>query len=185
MKALAEKGVEKWILWGIPVLFAVGSAVHFAYGFSGRAFVVGLFFPINESVWEHLKLVLWPMVLWWCGGYFYFARRGKGVDAPAWFMGALEAELVAQSTILLLYYFVQGAFGFHALWLDIGMFFLGLVLGQLVGLWQYRRGCWLSWMAPLLLLAGMALFFVVMTLAPPELPLFLDANTGSRGIFEI
>lgn len=52
---------EKWILAGIPALFLIGSVLHFAHQLLGQNPVAGLFFPVNESVWEHCKMVLLPV----------------------------------------------------------------------------------------------------------------------------
>jgi hypothetical protein len=41
----------------------LGTLLHFAYDFSGQNFVVGLFSAINESTWEHLKLLFMPFLL--------------------------------------------------------------------------------------------------------------------------
>ena len=42
---------------GLGVLF------HFVYDWTGESAVAGLFTPVNESTWEHLKLLFFPMVL--------------------------------------------------------------------------------------------------------------------------
>lgn len=62
---------EKWIVLGIPLLFLIGAVMHFAYGLLWENPIVGLFAPINESVWEHAKMVLWPVILWWVLYYFW------------------------------------------------------------------------------------------------------------------
>ena len=48
----------------IRYLFVVlfGVFLHFAYELSGNNPIVGLFAPVNESVWEHLKLLFFPML---------------------------------------------------------------------------------------------------------------------------
>ena len=184
MRAIVVGKIERQILLGVPVLFLAGTLMHFLYGLSGDAFLAGLFAPVNESVWEHLKLVLWPMVLWWT---VYYIRMGseREIDAAAWFAAALSALLTAQVTIMLLFYFYTGAFGVELLAADILIFFLSVLLGQLVGLWIYRQGSGVSWVVPLTLLAMLLALFVILTLAPPALPLFTDPETGTRGIFQL
>ena len=39
------------------ILGAAASLSHFAYPLSGDSALVGLFNPVNESVWEHLKFM--------------------------------------------------------------------------------------------------------------------------------
>lgn len=184
MKAIILGKAERQIMAGIPLLFLAGTAFHFLYQLSGELFFLGLFVPVNESVWEHLKLVLWPMALWWIIGYIVLSRVWE-LDAPAWFSGALAALLTAQCTIVLLFYFYTGAFGIESLGLDVALFFLAVVLGQAAGLRTYRRGSSLSWFLPLLFLAALLALFVVFTLSPPDLPLFQDPVTGRRGIFQV
>ena len=100
MKTIVLCRPERQIVLGVPVLFLVGTLCHFVYHLSGELFLVGLFVPVNESVWEHLKMVLWPTILWW--SIFYAAAgRHQSIDAPAWFAGALGAVLSAQATIVL------------------------------------------------------------------------------------
>lgn len=79
---------EKWILAGIPALFLIGSVLHFAHQLLGQNPVAGLFFPVNESVWEHCKMVLLPVILWWST---YYCCRGKkhGISKDKWFSAAL------------------------------------------------------------------------------------------------
>ena len=43
---------ETYTLIGILVLFVVGSLFHFLYSLTGECFIVGLFVPINESIFE-------------------------------------------------------------------------------------------------------------------------------------
>ena len=38
----------------------LGTLNHFLYFLSGQSPIVALFCPVNESVWEHLKLLYFP-----------------------------------------------------------------------------------------------------------------------------
>ncbi|MEG1492560.1 MAG: DUF6512 family protein, partial [Oscillospiraceae bacterium] len=97
----------RWILLGIPALFVIGALSHFAFDALGKSPIIGAFFPVNESVWEHLKLLLLPLILWWS---LYYLFRGKkyGIDKNRWFGGALIALLSSLFAIPLLYYFYTG-----------------------------------------------------------------------------
>lgn len=41
----------------------LGVLLHFTYEWSGDNVVVGLFSAVNESTWEHLKLLFFPFLL--------------------------------------------------------------------------------------------------------------------------
>jgi hypothetical protein len=184
MRAIVLGKAERWGLLGIPVLFFVGSLFHFLYGLSGENFLVGLLTPVNESVWEHLKLVLLPMTLWWVAGYFRL-RRGQELDTPAWFCAAFVAIFTAMAVIAVLFYFYTGAFGADSLVADIGLFLLAVLLGQWAGVRVYQQGSALSAVVPVAGLIALLVLFILFTLAPPNLPLFVDPISGTRGIFQI
>ena len=59
------------IIIGILAVWVSGSLFHFVYDWTGKNTFVGLFFPTNESTWEHMKLAFLPMNLY--GIYTWYA----------------------------------------------------------------------------------------------------------------
>lgn len=174
-KALSPS--EKWIIRGVPVLFLFGSLMHFLYDLSGGNVIVGMFAPVNESVWEHLKMVLLPVVCWWT--IYFVVERGKySINKNKWFTGSLAALLTALITIPLLYYFYTEAFGTELLAVDIIILFFALLFGQLVGLhfYKYTRG--INSSIAICILTALIILFIIFTFFPPGLPLFQDASKG-------
>ena len=55
---------RKLFYLGIPVIFIIGTVFHFIYELTGSLFAVGHFAPVNESIFEHMKLALVPTALW-------------------------------------------------------------------------------------------------------------------------
>ena len=49
-----------------------GTLLHFAYDFLGEKDFVAIFSAVNESTWEHLKLIFFPMIITGVAGYFVF-----------------------------------------------------------------------------------------------------------------
>lgn len=47
-------------LLGFALIVLLGTALHYTYALSGECWLVGVFSAMNESVWEHLKLAVWP-----------------------------------------------------------------------------------------------------------------------------
>jgi hypothetical protein len=47
----------------VPIVLA-GSALHFAFDWSGHWLPLALIAAVNESVWEPMKLAFWPAVTW-------------------------------------------------------------------------------------------------------------------------
>lgn len=171
---------EKWILTGIPVLFLAGSLLHFLYDLSGENLLAGLFSPVNESIWEHTKLVVLPVILWWTL-YYFFRKDAKIIEKDRWFEGALGALVTAVLSIPALFYLYTGALGRDSLWADILILLLSLAFGQLLGLHLYRYGKGMHAETVLVIFAGILVLFAVFTFLPPKLPLFQDPVSGGYG----
>jgi hypothetical protein len=173
----------RWIIFGILILIVFGSLMHFVYQWSGKLRLVGIFAPVNESVWEHLKLTFWPMLIWWLAGYFIVGKKNK-ISAAQWFVSSAVGQIVCPLVIVSFYYTYTGALGIESLILDIFSLFLGVGAGQGLGLHVYRKakinGCGLYY--ALIVLIILAATFTVFTFIPPHIPLFKDSTTGRYGI---
>lgn len=55
--------LKKWQIIVIIFCLILGTFLHFTYELSNFNPVIGLFSAVNESVWEHLKLLVFPMTL--------------------------------------------------------------------------------------------------------------------------
>lgn len=178
------RNTKRWIIAGIPVISVVGCLMHFVYDWTGRLPAVGLFAPVNESIWEHSKLLFWPALVWWVLGYLLFSKR-EDIQAEGWLCSAAAGLYSGPLFITAFYYTYTGAFGFHSLFLDILSFFLGTAVTQLFGLRLYRRTKKTARSLTILAAAAVLLFgaaFLLFTFYPPQIPLFEDSLTGSYGI---
>lgn len=175
------KSPKKWTLWGIPAIFAIGSGMHFLYDLLGKNPAVGAIAPVNESIWEHIKLALLPVILWWTL-YYLLVGEKHGLDSRRWFAGALTATIVSSITIPAMYYFYHGATGKEWMWMDILIFLIAIAEGQLAGLHIYYRSSGLSPMLVLGILAGLVVIFILFTYYPPHIPFFYDETGGFYGI---
>ncbi len=173
-----------WLLQGIPVIIVWASITHFVYDWSGNLAIIGVLTPVNESVWEHLKLAFLPTLLWF---FLWYAKTGHnkiGVDARRWFTACAAALLTTPLIILSVHYIFAGAFDIHFLPLDIFSLLLGIVTAQLLAAHVYRYAQLDGWhlYGSLAIIALMAAAFVIFTFDPPHFPLFLDNPTGTYGI---
>ena len=62
--------LKKWQIIVTVVCLILGTILHFTYEISLNNTFVGIFSATNESVWEHLKLIFYPMLLMAIIGYF-------------------------------------------------------------------------------------------------------------------
>ena len=145
-----------------------GSALHFGFALCPSP-LVGLFCPVSESVWEHLKLLYWPFL---AAG---FVLNRKAENAQAAWSGTLAGLLLMPAFLLGVYYTLESGFAFTAGWLNISLYVLSLFLGFLLAAKLSRSGA-LSWLCGVLvILAGLyGAALILFTMAPPPLPIFLS-----------
>ena len=157
--------------------------MHNIYEWSGKSTIVGIFAPVNESVWEHLKLTFWPMLLWWILGFIVLGKINQ-IPASQWFTSCTVAQLVCPLVILCFHYTYTGAFGIKSLILDIFSLLLGLAVAQGLAyhVYKYARFNENFLYVSVAILILMAVTFTVFTFVPPHVPLFQDSTTGKYGI---
>ena len=161
--------LETYTLIGILVLFVVGSLFHFLYSLTGECFIIGLFVPINESIFEHTKMVVLPIYIWW--SIFYLFRK-KDLFVNAWFTSALIAMISAIIVIPMLFYFYSQAFGIESLVIDILILLVSLAIGQILGLHYYRHGKGIEYHFAIFLMIVIIILFAFFTINPPAFPIF-------------
>ena len=59
-----RKFYKRYVVLGFFVISIVGTLFHFVYDWCGQVWFVGLFVPVNESTWEHMKLLFIPMLIY-------------------------------------------------------------------------------------------------------------------------
>lgn len=67
--------IKKWQIFASIFCLILGTILHFTYEWFNYNVIVGLFSAINESVWEHLKLLFYPMFFISIIGYFKIGRK--------------------------------------------------------------------------------------------------------------
>lgn len=173
--------IKKSIVWSIPILFIMGSLFHFLDKLTGQNRLVGAVSPVNESVWEHCKMVVLPMIVFWVLSYLRL-RKGRLIERNRWFTGALAALLASILTIPLLFYFYTSAFGIESIIIDIIILLVAIVWGQMLGYHVYQYGKSMPFKLSIFFIIAILLVFIVFTFKTPQLPIFRDPVTGTYGI---
>lgn len=114
--------IRSSIIGSIFTLIA-GTLLHFAYEFFGENYFVSLFSPINESIWEHLKLLFFPVLV-----YTIWESLTKKEYSPYFFTANMIGLLCGLISIPLLYYIYTSILGTNYLWLDIATFIIGIII---------------------------------------------------------
>lgn len=173
-----KRGWPWWQFLGFIGVSVCGVLLHFLYDWTGGSPIAALVSGVNESIWEHMKLLFFPLALLAVIEGRFFAAE----NSSFWCVKAV-GTLIGLVTIPLLFYTYTGALGMSADWFNILIFFLSAAVAVMVETHLLEWGnlpC-----VPLLgklVLIVLAVLFVVFTFFPPSIPLFRDPITGTYGI---
>ncbi len=156
-----------------------GTLLHFLFDWSGQFPPVGIVSAVNESVWEHMKLLYVPML------FSALAQRSViGSQRHNFWCVKLVGILFGLLLIPALYYTYTGALGVHLTWVDISIFYVSAAAAYLLEthllLPERRRACPAAFAAAAVVLLAFA--FLLFTFFPPALPLFQDPTMLTYGI---
>ncbi|MCI2056759.1 MAG: DUF6512 family protein [Oscillibacter sp.] len=175
-----RKQTFRWGLWGFLFTLAAGTALHFSWDWCGRSRLAASVMAVNESVWEHMKMLFIPAFVF---SIAQWAVSGRGRPGFSAVRGV--SVLLGTLFIPVAYYTYTGALGIHATWVDVLIFVLAAALmwgadlawterGAMTRPWQQVMGFIILW--------ALLFAFVWCTYRPPHLPLWQDPVTQLYGI---
>ena len=169
--------LKRYIIIGIFFTIIAGVIGHFVYEWTGENFIAGLFFPVNESTWEHMKLVFFPMLL-----YSFFVKYKLKNESECISKAFMHGILAATFVLPVLFYTYSGVLGYNIAWLNILTFIVSVIIGFVV-VYVKAKSCMSDrW---LLLLNGivfsLVIAFMVFSYYPPAIGIF---NEKIRNISE-
>lgn len=154
-----------------------GTLFHFLYGWTQNSVLTAPFCAVNESTWEHMKLLFFPLFV-----YALLERRALENRADFWCVKCVGIT-VSLVLVPVLYYTTLGSFGSSPAYLNIAFFFLSAAACCILEYRLFLRENTLSCaeklaLTSLVLLAGI---FVLFTFVTPRIPLFQDPLTLRYG----
>lgn len=173
-----KRSINLWQLFGFAVTSLGGTILHFLYDLLDGAVWIAPFSGVNESTWEHMKLLFWPMFL-------YAIIQSRFIrDRQDFWCVKLRGILLGLILIPVLFYTYNGAIGASPDWLNITIFFLAAAIAYFSEAVMFHRGnvnC-SSPQKALILLYVIAVLFVVFTFFTPQIGIFRDPLIGTYGI---
>ncbi len=165
-----KRKLYRCALSGILFTSIAGTLSHFLYEWSGFNPYIGLFAPVSESVWEHMKLLFFPMLL-----YFVFEKLMMENYPPSLPCDNAAALLAGTFLIPVLFYTYTGILGFHLMPADIAVFYISVAAAFLLRYLLSASGKKISrihclWLTALILLIFIC--FLIFTFCPPDIGLF-------------
>lgn len=173
-----KRSIGLFELWGFAVTALGGTLLHFLYDWLGETVWIAPFSGVNESTWEHMKLLFWPMFLYAIVQYRYWKDNNEYwcVKARGIFLGLI--------LIPILFYTYNGVIGRSPDWINIAIFFVSAAAAYICETKQFKSKTFRCRCPKLsfALLCSIALLFVLFTFATPEIGIFEDPLTNTYGI---
>ena len=169
-------GLWQWIGFGVAA--AGGTLLHFLYDWLGKAAWIAPFSGVNESTWEHMKLLFWPTFIFAIAQSFFFR------DREDFWCVKLRGILFGLALIPIIFYTYNGVIGKSPGWLNIALFFISAAAAYIyeTRLFNSEKVRCRSPKIAFALLCIIGILFAVFTFRTPELGIFLDPITGTYGI---
>lgn len=136
MKEKLTYDLKKWEIAEAIFVACLGTLWHFVYEWSGKNFLVGLVAPVNESVFEHFKLLIVPVFLFTLLEYKCLAGLRGCLFWRKW-----KSMMAGISFIVAFYYCYKGILQREVAWLDIASFYGAAILNSLLAYRLLKKPC--------------------------------------------
>ena len=152
------------------IIGILGTLSHFVYEWSGEVKLLGLIFPVNESVWEHLKLLFFPTLV-----YSFFEYRHLKEKPQNYLFSLAISVFSGMVSIVTLFYTISGVIGKRIDFINILIYFVGIIVMLInknkilkSGNFSSNKAFWFA----LILLSLTAVLFVTFSFNPLKLGIF-------------
>ena len=173
-----KRTVWLWELFGFAVTALGGTLLHFVYDVTGKAVFAALFSGVNESTWEHMKLLFWPMFLFAIAQGFFFK------DYESFWCVKLRGIVLGLASIPIIFYIYNGVIGKSPDFINIAIFFVAAALTYFYEAKHLKNSdakC-RSARSAFLILCAIAVLFAIFTFNTPKLEIFRDPIDSTYGI---
>lgn len=172
-----KRNLLLWQFSGFALSTLGGTLLHFLYDWTNKSVLIAPFSSVNESTWEHMKLLYFPLLIFALVQSRYFKENEN------YWCIKLVGIVTGLIMIPVLFYTYNGVFGKSPDWLNITIFFISAAIAFLVETWLFYKNnlrCKRPWLA-FSIICIIGVLFVVFTFVTPQLPLFKDPLTNTYG----
>lgn len=170
--------IKNYQIFSAIFVCILGTLLHFTYNFFNKNAFVASFSAVNESVWEHLKLLFFPMLLTTIIGYFYI-----GKNTSNFLYSKTVGILASMSFIIIFFYTYTGIIGKSIVFIDITSFFVAAILGEYLTYNLIIHNSSYSNIISVTILTVVLISFILFTYFTPKIEIFKDPITNKYGYF--
>lgn len=173
-----KRSIKVWSLLGFAVTSLLGTLLHFVYEWTGESIFAAPFSAVNESTWEHMKLLFFPMLVFSLVQSRFFREYNN-----FWCI-KLRSALLGITLIPIIFYTYNGVIGKSPDFINISIFFITAAISYIYEVRQFNKNSIIckkpkySFLALLFIGA----LFIIFTFLTPKLAIFRDPTTMLYGI---
>ena len=160
--------IKRFSVCSTVFIIILGTILHFTYDWSKNNPIIGVFSAINESTWEHLKLLFFPTLITTIIGYFYFKESSN------FLCGKVIEVLVSMFFVVNVYYTYTGVLGKDVAWVNILIFILAVIVGEIANYLVLNSNIPCNKKVAVSILILLTVLFVVFTFNAPQRGLFQE-----------
>lgn len=157
-------------------IIITGFILHFCFKWSNNSYLIGSFSAVNESIWEHLKILFFPMLITTIIEYLYFQKNQSNYICIK-----TKGILLSLTFIIIFHYTYSGILGTHIALIDIGSFIIATILEEYYTYKNINQNSCNN-KIHIIILIILSISFITFTYYPPHIGIFKDPITGLFGI---
>ena len=159
-------------------MFILCFLTHFLYNFFPNT-LFSIFFPVNESIWEHMKMMTSSILIWSILEYFLYKkfRVNHNNFILSLFLEVCLSIIIFLIIYLSIYHFTGSIFILNLIVLFISLYFVNIISYYILALRDLHK--------ELLGIVGIILLYIIfgiLTYNPPFNYIFFDKMENKYGI---
>lgn len=173
--------LKKNFIISLIMIFALSFLSHFMYDWFPNTFT-SIFFPVNESIFEHTKMVFTTMMVWGLISYFLLKKEYKTNYLSALLFSTITTIIVLVIIFTPTYYLMNKK---ENMVITLVIYFIAIVVGQIVNYFILKRKNKLKILNIISLILIPVIFTVygLLTYYPIKASLWRDYENNKYGIY--
>lgn len=171
--------MKKIKTYGVMISFILSIILHFIYNIMPNTFI-SIIAPVNESIWEHMKLIVSSSLIFSVIEYIIYKRNN--IPFNNFSLSYSISTLLGVIIYLFIYIPLNDILG-HKIYIAIILLFLIFILIQIISYYiMNKKKIKYSLILSILLIVITYFIFYYLTYYPPKINLFYDYLNKQYGI---
>lgn len=172
--------LKRWKQLSVIAIFIIASLLHFTYELLPNNFIAS-FTPVNESVWEHLKMTFNAFLIYSVIDYIILKKYKKQVNN--FLFSVLTSTLTSLLVILILFYPIYYSLGNNIIITQI-IFLVSIIAAQYISYLVLAKTFEEKTLniLSIIVLLFFEFFFIYLTFNPREDDIFIDSVNNKLGL---